>query len=102
MSWTKQILITASFIGFISSITFADWREDAQAVDISGGEDHTLVLTRNKFPWACGPNGGPGPYFGVLGTGSNEYDLVEKILFDFVDGYGTMNKSSKGVHYFSS
>lgn len=56
MSRTKQILITVLFIVTITNITSADWRVDAHAVDISGGEDHTLVLTINRFAWACGDN----------------------------------------------
>jgi len=71
MSRTKQILSTVSFIIFITNITFADWREDAQAVDISGGEAHTLVLTKDKWPWACGSNG-----WYQLGTGDNDNRLT--------------------------
>lgn len=67
MSWTKQILITVSFITLITNVTSAGWREDAQAVDISGGEDHTLILTANKWVWACGDN-----YYYQLGIGNNE------------------------------
>ncbi len=56
MSWTKQILIAVSFTVLAASSTLADCKENARAIDISGGEDHTLVLTQNKWPWACGPN----------------------------------------------
>jgi len=57
MSRTNQILITVLYIIFVTTPTFADCKEDAKAIDISGGEDHTLVLTQNKWPWACGDNG---------------------------------------------
>ena len=63
----KQILTTVLFIIFVTSPTFADWKEGAKAIDISGGEDHTLVLTKNKWPWACGDN-----YWYQLGIGNNE------------------------------
>ena len=57
MSRMKQIHIIVLFIVFITNIAVAsNWRENAETIDISGGEDHTLVLTRNKWPWACGPN----------------------------------------------
>jgi len=89
MSWTKQVLITVSFIIFITNITFADYREDAQAVDISGGEDHTLVLTKNQFPWACGDNtydqlglGDQGPTYQTTLTrvyGPNDINYLEDI-----------------------
>ena len=92
MSRTIQTLITLLFIFCINSPTFADWKENAEAIDISGGEVHTLVLTKDKTAWSCGPNGHyyydpQYRWYGVLGTGSNEYDLVEKILVDFVDGF---------------
>ncbi len=40
-------------------------------IDISGGEDHTLVLGQNGQAFACGDNTGGGYTFGVLGTGNN-------------------------------
>jgi len=83
MSRMKQILVTVSIAVFITNIAIADWREDAQAIDVSGGEDHTLVLTKDKTVWACGSNGGRAfwrDYFGVLGTGSTEHGLIAKTL----------------------
>ncbi len=48
----KQItLIAIAVILNINVTTFAHWKDDAKAIDISGGEDHTLVLTKNKFTW---------------------------------------------------
>jgi len=67
VSRTKQILITVSFIIFLSSSTFADWKENAKAIAISAGEDHTLVLTKNTWVWACGDN-----YWYQLGIGNNQ------------------------------
>jgi len=52
----KFVCIIVPLIILIPNLTLADWREDAKAIDISGGEDHTLVLTKNKWPWACGDN----------------------------------------------
>ena len=87
MSRMKQILIIVSFIVFIANIAIAsNWKENAKAIQVSGGEDHTLVLTANKWPWACGPNGGPGPYYGVLGTGSTSTALIAKTLIRVWDG----------------
>ena len=86
MSRTKQILIIVSFIVPSINPSFANWRENAKAVDVSGGEDHTLVLTVNKWPWTCGPNGGPGPYSGVLGIGSADASLIRKTLVRVHDG----------------
>ena len=68
MSRIKDTLVTVSIAIFITSITVAsDWRENAKAIDISGGEDHTLVLTKNKASWACGDNG-----WYQLGIGNNQ------------------------------
>jgi hypothetical protein len=66
-----QILIGVSFIFSVTRSTFADWKENAKAIDISGGEDHTLVLTENMLPWACGDN-----YWRQLGTGANDDRLT--------------------------
>ena len=51
----NSVLVSLFFI-FITSITFADWKEDAKVIKISGGEYHTLVLTKNKWAWGCGDN----------------------------------------------
>jgi alpha-tubulin suppressor-like RCC1 family protein len=65
MLWSKSIPIIISLVILATNRTAAaDWREDAKAIDISGGENHTLVLTQNKWPWACGDN-----YYGELGNG---------------------------------
>ncbi len=92
MSRMKQILTTVLFIIFVSTPAFAGWKEGAKAIDISGGEDHTLVLTKNKSVWACGPNGKPGYWYGVLGTGSSDTTLVQKTLVRVWDG--DMNSTS--------
>jgi alpha-tubulin suppressor-like RCC1 family protein len=66
-SGTKLISIIISIIILITNATFADWKENAKAVDVSGGEDHTLVLTANKCPWGCGDN-----YYYQLGIGDSQ------------------------------
>ena len=85
----KHILVIVSLTILTNNLSVvADWKNDARAIDISGGENHTLVLTSNKATWACGPNGKGYPYYyyGVLGTGSNSYTLVEKTLVRVLDG----------------
>jgi len=54
-------------------------KEVSKATAISGGEDHTLILTANDWVWVCGPNGDSvyQDYYGVLGTGSASCGLVE-------------------------
>lgn len=99
MSRMKQILTTVLFIIFVSTPAFADWKEGAKAIDISGGEDHTLVLTKNKSVWACGPNGKPGYWYGVLGTGSSDTTLVQKTLVRVWDG--DMNTPSDYLEHIS-
>ena len=85
----KLIAGVLSLIIVVGNVAEADWKEDAQAIDISGGEDHTLVLTADKGPWACGPNGGYAfeqYYYGVLGTGSEDWGLKQKTLARVDDG----------------
>lgn len=52
----KLIIIVVPLIILIANLTFAGWKENAKAIKVSGGEDHTLVLTVNKWPWGCGVN----------------------------------------------
>ena len=79
------ILFTSLIIVNLNIVVAAEWKENAKAIDISGGEDHTLALTANNWPWACGPNGGSG-YAGVLGTGSGSSSLTAKTLVQVHDG----------------
>jgi parallel beta-helix repeat protein len=87
----KLIISVITLIIFTTNLALADWKENAKAIKVSGGEDHTLVLTQNNAVWVCGPNGGIG-YFGVLGTGSTDPSLIETTLVR-VHG-GDMNTSS--------
>jgi len=73
LSGRKFITIILSIIIITGQPLIADWKEDAKAIDISGGEHHTLVLTKNKWPWACGNN-----YSYQLGIGDDTTD--QKIL----------------------
>jgi len=67
MSAHSYTFIIAALIVLIANAwAFGDWKEDAIPMDISGGEDHTLVLTKNGYVWACGDN-----YYYQLGIGSN-------------------------------
>jgi len=91
----KLIHCVLSLIIGVTSVAHADWKENAKAIDISGGENHTLVLTQNNTAWACGANGGFdyfGPYYGVLGTGSDDPYLTEQNLLRVHDG--DMNNTS--------
>jgi hypothetical protein len=64
----KKIIITlASLIVTVSSRGFGG--ESAVATKVSGGEDHTLVLTESKSVWACGDNS----YY-QLGIASNHHE----------------------------
>jgi len=79
----RSTLISFLFVLTFSNLALGDWKENAQAIDVSGGEDHTLVLTKDKTVWACGANGGYAfeqYFYGVLGTGSNSPSLFEKSL----------------------
>jgi len=77
-------IAVAAFVLSSCGVAFSGVKEDARALCVSGGEDHTLVLTANKWAWACGPNGYREEevtyYFGVLGTGSTDPDLGQKVL----------------------
>jgi len=83
MSAKRLTLSIVSFSILTGNMAFADWKENAKAIKVSGGEDHTLVLTENQVVWACGPNGAYtfGQYrYGVLGTGSNDPSLTKTTL----------------------
>jgi len=98
----KLIAGVLSLIIVVVNVTEADWKEDAQAIDISGGEDHTLVLAKNQSVWACGPNGGYTfgyHYYGVLGTGSEDWDLKQKTLVRVHDGaMGTESERLENIN----
>jgi len=85
MSLSRSTLaITVLTVLTIALPAPAGWRDYSKAISISGGENHTLVVTDNNRAWACGPNGYRVEqeiyYYGVLGTGSDDPDLEEKML----------------------
>jgi len=85
MSRSKDTLaITVLTVLTIALPASAGYRDYSKAISISGGEDHTLVVTANNWAWSCGPNGHRVGevtyYYGVLGTASNDPDLQQKVL----------------------
>jgi len=62
MQTCKPIRVIVSLLILISCVA------KAADIKVSGGENHTLVLTANKQTWACGFN-----WWRQLGTGDN-YD----------------------------
>lgn len=92
MSRSRQAsLIAALVVLSITLATKADYRDSSKATKVSGGEDHTLVLTNDKSPWACGPNGGYDYdeyqyYWGLLGTGVSSPSFYEISLVRVRDG----------------
>jgi len=75
MQARKPIRVIVSLLISVGSIA------QAASIEVSGGEDHTLVLTENQVVWACGSN-----YWSQLGIGNNvdQWTLIQ------VEG-GTMN-----------
>ena len=85
----QTLLIAVLVVLTITLATKAEYRDNSKAIKVSGGEDHTLVLTADKGAWACGPNGGYAfqqYYYGVLGTGSEDWSLNQKTLVRVHDG----------------
>jgi alpha-tubulin suppressor-like RCC1 family protein len=79
MSSQKTTLIITSLIVLsIAPLALSDYRDDSKVIKISGGEDHSLILTSNKCLWSFGANGGDW-YVGVLGTGSISDSLCEYV-----------------------
>ncbi len=79
MSTHKHALVIGGLITLIGNgSSFGGWKDNAKGIDISGGEDHTLVLTANKWPWACGDNG-----WYQLGIGNNQ---DQKVLLRVLKG----------------
>jgi len=57
MPLNKRILILVSLVILVINISAtADWKEDAKAIDISGGENHILGLSY-RFLMATLPGG---------------------------------------------
>ena len=55
MSWKQWINVAISFVIIIAVISSAaTGAESVIATKVSGGENHTLVLTESKYVWACG------------------------------------------------
>ena len=81
MSTHRQILIGLLGILFTCGIAAADYKDDSKVVKLSGGENHSLILTENKWLWAFGYNGGSeyDDYRGILGTGSSQSNLKEHV-----------------------
>jgi alpha-tubulin suppressor-like RCC1 family protein len=94
MSAKKRISAIASFIILISTARLvADWKDDAKAVKISGGADHSLVLTEDKHPWGCGYN----LYYQLgLGDQYNRYTPVRVHGFNNNGFLGDINDVSAG------
>jgi alpha-tubulin suppressor-like RCC1 family protein len=71
--------IIAAFVSLFVfyGLAFGGLKDAAKAIRVSGGEDHTLIVTANNWVWVCGPNGDYpyNNYYGVLGTGSNSFGL---------------------------
>ncbi len=95
----KLIISVITFVFFvINSEGLSDWKQDSQAIKTSGGENHTLVLTKNEWVWVCGRNGrsiegDPDNYYGVLGIDSSDAGLSKKTLVRVHDG--DMNTTSE-------
>jgi alpha-tubulin suppressor-like RCC1 family protein len=53
---SKRVLCAFVVLAVVYSIVFADIREDSKGLKISGGENHTLVLTKDNKLWGCGDN----------------------------------------------
>ena len=67
MSLGKKLAIRIAVLFLLASPTIAVSVPDgARAVQVSGGENHTLVLTAGKTVWACGDNS-----WYQLGIGNN-------------------------------
>ncbi len=67
LSRKKLINVTMSLTILITVISgVVDGAESAIPTKVSGGEDHTLVLTQSNSVWSCGDNS----YY-QLGTGDN-------------------------------
>ena len=57
MSRSKSVYVIVIIILLTVSLAIAGPYENSRAIAVSGGENHTLVLTADANLWACGDNG---------------------------------------------
>jgi len=81
------------FVFLVTNLSIADWKDNAKAVKISGGADHSLVLTEDKHPWGCGYN----LYYQLgLGDQNNRWTPVRVHGFNNNGFLGDINDVSAG------
>jgi alpha-tubulin suppressor-like RCC1 family protein len=94
MSYLKIIPVIILAIFITAANVLADCKDNAKATRISGGQEHTLILTQNKYPWATGRN-----LYYLLGIGNNanpQYTPVRVHGFDDNGFLGDINDVSAG------
>ena len=79
MSRSKSVYVIAIIILLTASHAVAEPYENSRAIAVSGGENHTLVLTADANLWACGDNG-----WYQLGIGDDTTDQM--LLVRVFDG----------------
>jgi len=72
MDSTKRFVLAVVLFTFAA--TLAQPVQGSNLLKVSGGEDHTIVLSENKFVWGCGHNG-----WYQLGIGNNvdQWTLIQ-------------------------
>jgi alpha-tubulin suppressor-like RCC1 family protein len=81
LSRTKVIIILLCTLSVRAISALPALIDDAEAIKISGGETHTMVLSANKWVWVCGDND-----YSQLGIGS-AYQYADQRMLVRVHGF---------------
>jgi len=93
MSMKLHAVIVGLFVIVFAAISIADVKSDAKITSISAGQNHSLILTQNKFSWGCGYNS----YYQLgVGDQNNRWTPVRVHGFNNNGFLGDINDVSAG------
>jgi alpha-tubulin suppressor-like RCC1 family protein len=91
MKSSRILLIAGCFLILFTLVPFADAHTPIPVAKVSGGEDHTLILTEANTVWSCGYNSNSSLFVPtyVLGDGTDKDRYIPVQVYD-----GNMNTAT--------